>query len=723
MNPLEFQKNHRILVIDDNPAIHRDFRKILSPKHQAEAAELDSLEAELFEAAPEGTHVSFEIDSASQGQEGFAKVQQALRDGRPYALAFVDVRMPPGWDGIETIARLWEIDSDLQTVVCTAYSDYSWDEMIKKLGNSDRLLILKKPFDAVEVLQLANAFTEKWRLQQAARCKVDQLEEKLLERMKDLRKVNINLEHEIDQRQRASEALREKAALLDLAHDAIYVRDLDYRVQFWNKGAELLYGWTAEEAVGADSLKLLCPENRTLFAEAEKIMMEKGEWSGEVRKYTKSGAEVIVASRWTLVRDDLGRPRSVLVINTNITEKKRLEAQFLRAQRMEGIGTLASGMAHDLNNVLAPVLMAAGMLHYDLGPAERETALARIESSVKRGADIIRQVLTFGRGVNGERTRLNLGDLIHDLAGMIGETFPKNISFAEDVEEELWPITGDKTQIHQVLLNLCINARDAMPKGGALSLAAKNVVFDEPIVAAHGQLPPGRYVEVRIKDTGCGISASDMERIFDPFFTTKEVGKGTGLGLSTALGIVKSHQGALQAESRVNEGTAFKVLLPVSSDVIRQAKPVITATVPRGNGEVILIIDDELNVGSATGKMLEKHGYKTIVCASGDDALEIFRSQKESIGLVITDIMMPVMDGVTLAKTLRNIHPQIKILPSSGLGRDLGGKFNVKELETLGIGDFLAKPYTVERLLMIVRECMDAPASEIPEECGVHGSS
>ncbi|HEX4644568.1 MAG TPA: PAS domain S-box protein, partial [Verrucomicrobiae bacterium] len=483
------------------------------------------------------------MDSAYQGKEALAMVQEGQQNGRPYAMAFMDVRMPPGWDGVETAARVWEVCPDLQVVICTAYSDYSWDDMAARLKGSDRLVILKKPFDAMEVLQLANALTEKWRLHQEARLRLEHLEKLVLDRTKSLQETNQNLEHEILERKRVAESLKEKAALLDLAHDAIFVRDLNGPIRFWNKGAECLYGWTAAEAIGATIERLLSQDDQAGFEAAQKALLEQGKWDGEFKKHTKEGAEVIVGSRWTLLRDEAGKPQSVLVINTDITEKKKLEAQFLRSQRMEGIGTLATGMAHDLNNILAPILISAGALRWELSAQERELAISRIELSVKRGADIVQQVLTFGRGVSGERAAIQPAEVLDEVAKIIGQTFPKNLELGADTQPGLWPVMGDTTQIHQVLLNLCINARDAMPRGGSLSLSAQNIRVDDRYVQTaqtNEQIRLGAYVLIQVKDTGEGIPPGNLEKIFDPFFTTKELGKGTGLGLSTVLGIVKS---------------------------------------------------------------------------------------------------------------------------------------------------------------------------------------
>jgi two-component system cell cycle sensor histidine kinase/response regulator CckA len=701
MNP-SVERNLRILVIDDNRAVHDDFRKILCPA--APHTALEDAEAILFEAKAESApRPQFTIDSAYQGQEGLERILQSVQREKPYSMAFVDVRMPPGWDGIETVGRIWKVCPDLQIVICTAYSDYSWDEMAAELRNSDQLVILKKPFDAVEVLQLANALTEKWRLQQEARHKLDELEKQVQERTRVLQQTAERLQLEIVERQRAAEALREKATLLDLAHDGIMVRDLEGAILYWNTGAELLYGWKAEEAVGRKAQELLYRETAADDSATRRVLAE-GAWTGELHQITRAGKEVTVSGRSTLMRDAAGKPVSFLIINTDITEKKKLEAQFLRAQRMEGIGTLATGMAHDLNNILAPILISAGTLRWDLSPEEREDAIHHIEASVKRGAEIIRQVLTFGRGVAGERVAVSPLDLLQDLSRIISETFPKDLTTVFDAKDGLWTILGDRTQLHQVLLNLCINARDAMSEGGRLSLVARNIAVDASMAALHSPAGAGPYVLIEVSDTGSGIAPADMERIFDPFFTTKDFGKGTGLGLSTVLGIVKSHHGFVTVESVVKQGTTFKIFLPASSQAAKSDAPVAARVLPRGSGESILIVDDEADIASVNRRILEKQGYRVSVARDGREALEVLARDGKPVDLVITDLMMPEMDGVALIRALKENNPTIRVIASSGLD---GGSRAV-ELQMLGVTTFLPKPYTTEKLLAAMHDVLGA---------------
>jgi len=528
------------------------------------------------------------------------------------------------------------------------------------------------------------------------------------------REAKLALANDITERRLAEERVREQAALLDLASDAILVQDLAGKVRFWSKGAERLYGWKAAQALGNQMESLFPEQDKPALASAEQELLARGEWIGELRKHTQNGEEVTVSSRWTLLRNDRGEPASVLKIDTDITEKKKLEAQFLRAQRIEGIGTLATGMAHDLNNILAPILMSAGYLRWDIPADEREKAIGRIELSVKRGAEIIQQVLTFGRGIDGERAAVKPAELLAEIAEIIGQTFPKNIILEVDSQPNLGPLLGDRTQIHQVLLNLCVNARDAMPKGGHLRLRVNTATLTEPMAALPTPAQPGPYIVFEVADTGCGIGAADRERIFDPFFTTKEVGKGTGLGLSTALGIVQSHRGVVTVESEPNRGTTFKVFLPASSEASDNHTTQINQLPPRGAGEVILIVDDEPDVVEGLRQLLEKHNYRVYTAANGEEALDLIGRREQKIDAMVTDIMMPAMDGMALIRAVRSVMPELKVIASTGLGTDMGGTTRTQELKSLGVAHFLPKPYGTEKLLNMLHQLLGKSANTNP---------
>ncbi len=505
------------------------------------------------------------------------------------------------------------------------------------------------------------------------------------------------------EQRRAEARNRQQANLLNLASDAIIVRDLDNQVLFWNQGAERLYGWTPEEMSGAKTIETF---DKVRNYEAEIELLKTGFWVGQLQHQHKDKHDIIVNSRWTLVRDDDGRPKSVLVINTDCTETKKLESQFLRAQRLEGIGTLASGIAHDLNNILSPILMSCGILRREFDDEDTVKMLNIIEGSAERGAGIVKQVLTFARGVEGERVLLQLKHLVSELSKVMAQTFPRNVDIQTHFPPDLWTVLGDATQLHQVLLNLCVNARDAMPQGGTITLSAENVNIDQHFASMNPGAQLGPHVALRAADTGSGMTPEVMEKIFDPFFTTKEVGKGTGLGLATVIGIVKSHGGFLTVQSEVGVGTTFSVFLPASQDANAGEAAKEEAPVTGGHGELVLVVDDEPPIREALVRTLTANGYRAYTAEDGSDALALYFQRRTEINLVLTDIAMAQMDGVALVRSLRKLDPHVRVIVSSGHFQ----KENMVVLEGLGVKTFLDKPYTADKLLRAVSAAL-APAS------------
>jgi nitrogen-specific signal transduction histidine kinase/CheY-like chemotaxis protein len=379
----------------------------------------------------------------------------------------------------------------------------------------------------------------------------------------------------------------------------------------------------------------------------------------------------------------------VVGVAEDVTESKNLETQFLRAQRLEAVGTLSGGIAHDLNNILAPVLMVAPMLREKLADPRDAALLDMVEQAAVRGASIIRQLLTFSRGIEGERGPVQVKHLVREMLALMQETFPREIEITGGTAAQLWPVTADATQLHQVLMNLCVNARDAMPSGGKLALAAQNAVVEKGEIAQHPDAPAGQYVLLTVSDTGGGIPAENLARIFEPFFTTKEIGKGTGLGLSTVLGIVKSHGGFVTVYSELQRGTVFKVYLP--ADLASAASSATAPPVaPRGRQELILIVDDEASIRISMQRMLEAHNYRVLAAANGEEALKHLVFHRDRIKLVFTDLMMPGMNGLELIRALRHLEPHMKIIAASGLH----DRERQEELAGLGIHEMLAKPFT-----------------------------
>jgi len=507
---------------------------------------------------------------------------------------------------------------------------------------------------------------------------------------------------DITERRRNEEKIIQQAALLDVDPAAILVRDLDDHVQFWNKGAETLYGWTKEEALGLKSTNFLHKDKLSEFSRAKATLLKTGSWRGELDRIRKDGTPVVVESKWTLVRDAGGAPKSVYVVEADITEKRKLQNQVLRAQRLESIGTLAGGIAHDLNNVLGPILLSVQILRKKLTEDKDVKILEMLEASAKRGASMIRQVLTFARGIEGERIPISLHHLVKELQDIAGQTFPKSIGFRTAMAKNLWNVTGDTTQLHQVLLNLCVNARDAMPNGGTITVEAKNVRFDKSYSQMHEEATPGPYVALSVIDTGSGIPAEIVDRIFEPFYTTKEPGKGTGLGLSTTLGIVKSHGGFLNVYSEVGRGSRFIVYLPAHPEAEEESRSAEPVEVPSGNGELILVADDENTILEITRAALEAHGYAVLTASDGTEAITQEASHRGKISVAICDMSMPYMDGPATIRALRKMDPHLKFIAVSGLIDNT----KTPEFENPESVVSLQKPFTAQKLMTVIHNLL-----------------
>ncbi len=498
----------------------------------------------------------------------------------------------------------------------------------------------------------------------------------------------------------ADAKIREQAALIDKAHDAILVQDLHGMITYANPSAERLYGWKLGELQRDDACDEMFSPDAAAAKAARATALKDGEWNGELRQQTKSGAVVIVASRWTLIRDDAGQPKALLFINDDITEKKQLEAQFLRTQRMNTIGTLAGGMAHDLNNALAPILMGTQLLRRKATDDETRDLLGLMETSTHRGADMVRQVLLFARGRGGESERIHLGALVQELENMVHETFPKNIAVTAFLPDDLWPVLGNPTQLHQVLLNLSVNARDAMPEGGKLSIVADNVELTEAEAVAIPEGKPGEFVSLLVSDTGTGMPPEVRAKIFEPFFTTKGEGegKGTGIGLATVLRIVRAHGGFLRVESEAGQGTAFEVFLPRAPEAVPVEAIEAVKGLPRGAGELLLVADDEKAIRELVAAELTAFGYRVLTATNGAEAVAQFRQHAGEVRLFITDSAMPVMDGHQAVAELRKLKPGLPVILTSG---------EADAAKTDGV--VVSKPFALEELLTAIQRILAAP--------------
>lgn len=507
--------------------------------------------------------------------------------------------------------------------------------------------------------------------------------------------LHLAITRDITQRKASEQKLQQQAALLDVVSNAILVKDIQNRILYWNKGAENIYGWQASEVYGKKSSELLHKEHSSVEDDALLTVINSGKWQGELYQVTKEGKDIIVKSRWTLLRDDKGQPKSILAENTEITKKRQLETQLLRSQRLESIGTLAGGIAHDLNNVLAPILMSVQLLERKLYDPQHLRLLKTLENNTQRGASLIKQLLSFARGIEGKRTLIQVKYLITEIEQIIRETFPKSIKLNLNIPSNLNYVCGDTTQLHQVLMNLVVNARDAMQNGGKLEISAANILIDEYYAQTNIYAKIGAYIVITVADTGVGMHPEIQERIFEPFFTTKEVGKGTGLGLSTALGIVKNHGGFVNIYSELNKGTIVKIYLPVQPSHETNVSCCDEPEDLNGNGEVILVVDDEPAIRKITKSSLEAYHYRVLTASNGIEAIEIYAQYQQNINLILLDMMMPEMDGETTIRMLKKINSQVKIVAISGLVMN----YNTDSQLNLNVKAFMSKPCTAKELL------------------------
>jgi two-component system cell cycle sensor histidine kinase/response regulator CckA len=390
--------------------------------------------------------------------------------------------------------------------------------------------------------------------------------------------------------------------------------------------------------------------------------------------------------------------------------KKRLDEQFLRTQRLESIGMLASGIAHDLNNVLAPIILAAPVLREHATNPEDLRIITSLEKSAERGVELVRQILSFAHGAGNSQQVVQIQHLMKDALSVTNETFPKNIRVIETIPTNLWPVMADPTQVHQVILNLCVNARDAMPGGGTLSLGAENCLLDEVTARKIDGGRPGAWTVLYVEDSGTGIPAEALSHIWEPFFTTKGEGKGTGLGLSTVRSIVANHNGFITLKTQPGRGTTFRVYLPAAE--LKANVGVIDAAAPkedRGNGELVLVVDDEPQIRDITAAMLSRNGYRVLTAGDGAEAVALFATRSGEISVLITDLIMPNLDGAALANIALHLNPRLKVLAMSGLS----SANRTGKTERFG-GAFLFKPFKLQALLAAVGALLHpAPVAEV----------
>lgn len=688
------RSRHRILLVDDNPSIHEDIRKILCPTPTSDAA-TDEMEAVLFGAAtPVVLPAVLELDSAFQGQEALEKLLRAKLEGRPYSLAFVDVRMPPGWDGIETISRLWEADPRLQVVVCTAYSDYSWDEMHAKVGNSDNLVLLKKPFDNAEVQQLAFAMVRKWEVSRAAEMRLDELETRVQTRTHQLQEANENLTRS---EERFAKAFNNSSTAMAIQSwpDGRFVDANDRMTQ--------LTGYRRDELLGQSAAGLFMwinPQAVDAWSESASRFELVRDKETEIRHHSGSLRQVLVS----LSPISLSGQSHVLLVIQDITERNLLERQLRQAQKMEGIGQLAAGIAHDFNNILTVIQGHAGMINNQGGDPFTSKSAEQIVKASNRASTLIRQLLMFSRKQVMRFGYLDLNDAVNNSLSMLHRMVGEHVQLEFCPAQRLPSIHADGSMLEQIVMNLAVNARDAMTSGGRVKISTEVVAVNREVTPVDPEVRQGDYVRLSFADTGCGMEAAILGRIFEPFFTTKEVGKGTGLGLATVFGIVRQHRGWVEVQSQVGQGTTFYIYFPACQLPVDQAQAAPDAARLAQGRETILVAEDEDSLREFVTTLLTTQGYRVLAAASGVEALKMYEQSDSPVDLLLTDMVMPggVM-GPELAERLKAAAPKLKVIYTSGYSPGMAGK----DLSLLERRNFLPKPYSVGKLASFVREVLD----------------
>ena len=655
-------------------------------------------EARLLQELLKGTILScFNLAHVKRMAEAISFLDRSNKQLKAdsFDIILLDLTLPDSY-GLASLDSLIQYAPSLPIVVLTNTNDEelaveavrhgAQDYLVKRHINQD--ILVRSLRYAIERKQGAEALREANEI----------LELRVQERTAELETANELLRQEIERCQKIQERL-------ELAQQAGKIGTFEWNIQShevtWAAELEALYGLAPGSFDGRYDcwIQTLHPDDRPKTEQELWQAVKVGQGlDTEFRIVAPKGEIRWIAVKSSLFHDGAGKPLRMIGIHMDITEKKQLEAQFLRAQRLESLGTLASGIAHDLNNILTPILAVVQLLPLKLPHLDGQSRqmLKTIETSAQRGAGLVKQILSFARGVEGKRVWLQMNHLLLEIEKIIQPTLPKSIEIHPDISSNLWMISGDATQLHQILMNLCVNARDAMGGGGSLTITAENLIVDHQYARLHLDAGVGPYVVITVTDTGTGIELDILHRIFDPFFTTKEVGKGTGLGLSAVLGIVKSHGGFVDVHSQVNKGSQFQVYLPANPTTVPPTENDLELL--KGQQELILVVDDETAICEIVKTTLETYNYQLLTASDGIEAIALYAQHKDKISSVLMDMMMPTMDGSATILVLRQLNPQVQVIAMSGLNSIEA----VTQAEKLGFQGFLPKPFTTRELLQIL---------------------
>lgn len=663
--------DYRILVIDGNPAIHGEFKRLL------EAAGYLSPGGRNGAVPGEIAPAECALDFADDGEAGQRMVHQAWAAGQPYAVAFVDRDLGGRWDGLETVGNLWRVDSSLQAVICTSARDCSWEEIRSRLGVSDNLLILKKPFDGAGLQQMVAALVRKWQWARQARMQMEEME-----RMVELRTAELRQSEE-----RFAAAFRAAPlpqAILNYSTGQI----VDVNDAFIN-----VTGFTREEVMThshpvLNHTGLIAPLREPQPLRAREC---------EMRSKTGEPCRMLISTQPTTVA---GQPH-LIIMAEDITARMALEQQLRQAQKMEAVGQLAAGVAHDFNNILTVI---QGHLSLQLAtqefPDQTRTALSETLNASERAATLTRQLLAFSRKQLFQPAPFDLNALIDSQSSMLKRLIGEHIHVDWECQADIPSIMGDAPSLEQVVTNLVINARDAMPRGGRLRIATGLVEISAARAAQNPEAREGKFVRFSVTDTGHGMDETTRARIFEPFFTTREVGQGTGMGLATVYGIVKQHEGWIEVFSDPGQGASFFVYLPVSGRQVDAASPVAQTAVPGSMKFTVLLVEDEPAVRSIMRQLLKHCGCHVIEAGDAREGYARWAEQKQNIDLLVTDIVMPGgATGHDLARQLLEERPELRVIYSSGYSADLFQQGS----ELVPGRNFLPKPYDADSVLRLIK--------------------
>ena len=679
---------------NSDPAIHRPLDRSRHPAViQVLLIEDDRAEARFLQEILKGSAYScFHLHHAKRLGEAITQLQSTRFD-----VALLDLTLPDS-AGLDSLDVLLHQAPNLPVVVLTNTNDDDLAVAAVRHGAQDYLM--KRSLQQEVLVRSLFYAIERQRAEAALREANDVLEDRVQARTAELQRANQHLRQEIAHRQRIQERLT-------LAQEAAQMGTFEWHL------ASNHITWSTSLASSAGNPRStaqgwpwrLHPDDRDRVEEELRQAVATGQGLNTEFRILDDDTPHWVAIKSTLLCDLEGHSERLLGIHMDITDKKQMEAQFLRSQRLESLGTLASGIAHDLNNILTPILLVVQLLPLKLGQLDPwvQGKLNILETSAQRGADLVKQILAFARGVEGKRFALQVHHLMRDIRKLVQQTLPKSIDIYTDVPDTLWSVWGDATQLHQVFMNLCVNARDAMPDGGELHITAENLTLDAATAAIHVQAQPGPYVVIKVEDTGTGMTPEVLNRIFDPFFTTKGLGQGTGLGLSAVLGIVDSHGGFIDVQTQVGQGSQFQVYLPATVQPDSQDE---TPKNPLDGGNIlVLVVDDEPSVCTIIQTTLEFYNYRVLVAHNGEEAIAVMAERPGEIHTVLMDLMMPTMDGLTAIPVLKRLNPNLRAIAMSGLNSTDA----VAKAERQGFQDFLPKPFTRQELL----QCLHPQAGEL----------